>query len=155
MGLIIKDKIKQLMAGYPTVSDKYDVAGAVLGGSKAVKFGDVVNIANGYFESCESTALTGAGDVGGIVVATNVKVPENFPGTIVQVNPGEAFNLLVKGFIAVNLNAGVTEGNIKPNTPVYVTPAGKFTNVSASNFALSNTVFTGVVENGVAEIYIR
>ena len=30
MGLIIKDKIPMFMRGYPTVSDKYDVAGGVL-----------------------------------------------------------------------------------------------------------------------------
>ena len=40
MGLIINNKIKKFMTGYPTVSDKYNVAGAILSGSSAVKFGD-------------------------------------------------------------------------------------------------------------------
>ena len=42
MSLIIKDKIQMLMRGYPTVSDKYDVAGGILEGAEGVKFGDVV-----------------------------------------------------------------------------------------------------------------
>ena len=39
MSLIIKNKIQELMQGYPTISDKYDVAPAVLEGETEVKAG--------------------------------------------------------------------------------------------------------------------
>ena len=39
--LIIKDKIDMLMKGYPTVSDKYNVAGGVLTGNAAAQFGEL------------------------------------------------------------------------------------------------------------------
>lgn len=42
MSLIIKDKIKQLMRGYPTVSDKYNVEGGIIEGTNGVNFGDMV-----------------------------------------------------------------------------------------------------------------
>ena len=42
MSLIIKDKIKQLMRGYPTVSDKYNVEGGIVEGDTPLAFGDMV-----------------------------------------------------------------------------------------------------------------
>lgn len=160
MGLIIKDKIQQLMTGYPTVSDKYGIAGGVLEGDEPVKFGDVVAIGStaGYFTAPAN--ITKAEQIGGFVVATNVKLTENWPGTTVQVNPGEAFNLLVNGFIAVELASNVTIGDIIPNAGVYVTAAGKVCGKSTSDaIALPNATFTGLYEQQgtkyVAEIYVR
>lgn len=159
MGLIIKDKIQQLMVGYPTVSDKYGVAGAILEGSTPVKFGSMVKLGStaGYFTA--PTALT-AETLGGFVVATNVKLAEDWPGNTVQVNPGEAFNLLVNGFIAVELASNVTIGDITPNAPVHVTAAGEVCGKStASAIAVPNATFTGLYEQQgtkyVAEIYVR
>lgn len=160
MGLIIKDKIQQLMTGHPTVSDKYGVAGGILEGSAAVKFGDVVTVGStaGYFKA--ATTIANAEEIGGFVVATNVKLAEDWPGKTVQVNPGEAFNVLVNGFIAVELAANVTIADIVPNAAVYVTPAGKVCGKTTSGaIAVPNATFTGLYETQgttyVAEIYVR
>lgn len=165
--LIIKDKIPMFKVGYPTVSDKYNVSGAVLTGSTPAKFGDLVKFSTtkGYFEK---GALTTVADAAGFVVATNVKLAQDWPGTTVQVNPGEAFNLLVNGFIAVELDSGVTVANIKANAQAYVILAtGKLTTsdnaASDTVVALPNVVFTGLYEDHgtesahkyVAEIYVK
>lgn len=165
--LIIKDKIPMLKIGYPTVSDKYNVAGAVLEGTDPVAFGDLVmfGTTKGYFKKAAS--MSAVSDAAGFVVATNVKLAEGFPGTTVQVNPGEAFNLLVNGFIAVELT-NADPDYILANAQVYVVLAtGKLTtsdNASANTVvALPNCVFTGTYENHgtsaspkyVAEIYVK
>jgi hypothetical protein len=117
------------MKGYPTVSDKYNVAGATLTGATPVQFGELVkkSATKGYFES----AASGVADVyelGGFVLATNVKLAENWPGTTVQVNPGEAFNLFVSGFMAIELDSAATVSEITANSEVCVILAnGKVT----------------------------
>lgn len=169
MGLIIKDKLPMFKIGYPTVSDKYNVSGAILEGATAVKFGQLVQFGDttGYFK-----AITGQitlDKIAGFVLATNVKVAEGFPGTNVQVNPGEAFNLtLPNTYMAVELDAGATEAQVKANATVEVIlTSGKLTTVDkhdgADIVALPGVVFTGMVENHgtalqpklVAEIYIK
>lgn len=159
MGLIIKDRIKKFIKGYPTVSDKYNVAGGTLVGDSPVEFGDVVVLSatKGYFE--KATNITKAADIGGIVVATNVKLNLAWPEGKVQTLPGEAFNLLVSGFIAVELDATAQQSAVLANAQVYVTAAGALTTVSSGNIALPNTVFTGEVETEgeklLAEIYVK
>ena len=169
MGLIINQSIPMLMKGYPTVSDKYNVAGAVLAGSTAVQFGDAVKFSStqGYFEA--AAGATKAANIAGFVIATNVKTPENFPGTTIQVNPGEAFNLsLPNTFMAIELDSAATVAQITPNAQVAIILAtGKCTTadkIAASTIeALPNVVFTGVYENHgtssapkyLAEIYIK
>lgn len=169
MSLIIKDKIKMMMKGYPTVSDKYNVSGAILTGNTPVNFGELVKLSGtkGYFEAI-SGALTDVSEIGGFVLATNVKLAENWPGTTVQVNPGEAFNLLVNGFMAVELDSQATASEVTPNAPVYVILAtGKLTTSDKYEAdeveLLPNVVFTGVYENQgtalapkhIAEIYVK
>ena len=165
MGLIINQKIQELMKGYPTVSDKYNVAPAVLAGSTNVNFGDAVTFSstNGYFEAI-TTSLTDANAVAGFVVATNVKLATGFPGTEPQVKPGEAFNLLVNGFMAIELDSGATLASATANSPVHVILAtGKMTTVDKYNAGtivpLANCVFTGVTElqgtKKIAEIYVK
>lgn len=158
MNLIIKDKIPMFKRGYPTVSDKYNVAGGTLAGATPVNFGDLVKISGtkGYFENAAGAANLQA--IGGFVVATNVKLAENWPGTTVQVNPGEAFNLLIDGFIAIELDAAATEGQIIANAPVEVILAtGKCTTSDKHNAGtidtLPNVVFTGLYEKHGAAIY--
>ena len=169
MGLIIKDKIDMLMKGYPTVSDKYNVAGAVLTGNTAVQFGELVKFSatKGYYE-----AITGAvtlDNIAGFVLATNVKLAEEWPGQKVQVNPGEAFNLALNNtYMAIELDSEATEAQVLPNKQVHVILAtGKLT--TADKFAantivpLDGVVFTGIVENKgtavapklYAEIFIK
>ena len=158
MAMIIKDKLQMLMKGFPTVSDKYNVLPAVLDGTAPVNFGDVVvySTTDGYYT--KPATITAAAEVAGFVVATNVKVPENYPGTVVQVNPGEAFNLLHSGYIAVAVDSGATDANIAAGKKVAVLPNGKITTSgTATAIDLDGVVFTGTKETvgGVklAEIY--
>jgi hypothetical protein len=108
MSLIIKDKIQQLMIGYPTVSDKYNVSGGILAGTDNVYFGDLVKVSGtaGYFE--KAVSLSSVADIAGFVLATNVKLAEGFPGTTPATKPGEAFNLMINGFMAVELDSGAS-----------------------------------------------
>lgn len=165
MGLIINDKIQMLMKGYPTVSDKYNVAGATLTGTIPVNFGDVVKFSSteGYFEA--GTGMTDVSEVAGFVVATNVKLSRTWPGEVAQTYPGEAFNLLVNGFIAVELGSDAVVANIKANAAVAInlTTGALTTSGVASTSDLPNVVFTGTYENHgtndtpryFAEIYVK
>ena len=161
MGLIIKDKLPMLKVGYPTVSDKYNITGGVLAGSTAAKFGDLVKYSStsGYYEAITGTvALT---DIAGFVLATNVKLASTWPDGGVQVEPGEAFNLVLPGsYLAIELDSAATEATIKANAPVYVIAAsGKCTSVVGSNLKLEGVVFTGIYEKHgskiVAEILVK
>ena len=164
-GLIIKDRLPMLKKGYPTMSDKYNVTGGILTGDDMAQFGEVVKLSGttGYFEAVNSSnQLTSASEIGGIIVATNVKLPYEIINNTVAVLPNEAFNLLIDGFIAVELDENATVVNVVANAPVYVTADGTFTDSSSSTFAIS-AVFTGVVENigttaapvYLAEIYVK
>lgn len=157
--LIINDKIRELMKGYPTVSDKYNVAGGVLAGANSVQFGGLVKFSNqnGYFEAINATnVIASVSEIAGFVLATNVKLATEWPGKTVEVLPGEAFNLLINGFMAVELGSGAKTADIKPNAGVYVTAAGAVTTSTDTgklgSAAIPNVVFTGVYENiGTAE----
>ena len=161
MGLIIKDKIPMFKVGYPTVSDKYNVTGGTLTGTKSVHFGDLVKFSTtkGYYEAISATVTIA--DIAGFVLATNVKLANDWPATEVAVNPGEAFNLVLPGsYLAIELDSTAVEANVKANAQVYVIPAtGKCTTVSSSNLALPGVVFTGMVEKHanklVAEILVK
>ena len=159
MAMIIKDKLQMLMKGFPTVSDKYNVLPAVLDGTAPVNFGDVVvySTTDGYYT--KPATITAAAEVAGFVVATNVKVPENYPGATIQVNPGEAFNLLHSGYLAIELDSGAVDANVVAGKGVAVLPSGKITRAGVStSIALTNVTFTGTKEtvNGkrYAEIYM-
>lgn len=154
MGLIIKDKIPMLMKGYPTVSDKYNVAGAELVGATEVNFGDplvwAASVANNEGYAVKSAIGTGvvtaAADFAGFAVATNVKLATEWPGKTVTYKAGEAVNLLVNGYIAVEFDATTTVANIKPNAKVYITSAGVLTLVATNNFDTGYTC-TGIYED--------
>lgn len=163
MGLILKDKIPMFKVGYPTVSDKYNITGGMLAGTTPVKFGDLVKFSTtaGYFEAITGTVTLD--DIAGFTLATNVKVAEDWPATKVQINPGEAFNLVLPGsYLAIELDAGANEAHVKANKPVAVILAtGKCTTEVAASTApaLPGVVFTGLVEKHgdklVAEIYVK
>ncbi len=149
MGLIYgKSGIPKLMVGYPTVSDKFDVGPAVLEGSTAIYPGDVVMFgsASGAYLPASSLAAF-AGKVAGIALATNVKVPTQYPAPKgpVAYQPGEAFNLMVRGFVAVALDADAVLADAKEGAPVYLTSAGKITTVSTNNIA-TPWKFMGITE---------
>lgn len=160
MGLIIKDKIPQFIVGYPTVSDKYNVSGAILEGEKAVAFGDLVTFGDtaGYFKAI-TEALTGVDKVAGFVLGTNVKLNEKYPEGEVQVNPGEAFNLVLPGsYLAIALDDAAVETDIVANKKVGVVLAtGKCTTDQTN--VLEDVVFTGLYEKHgetlVAEVLVK
>lgn len=161
MSMIIKDKIPMFKVGYPTVSDKYNIAGGTLVGETPVNFGDLVKFSatKGYFEAITGTVTLA--DIAGFALATNVKLAEDWPATKVQVNPGEAFNLVLPGsYLAIKLDSTVQENNVKANAQVYcIANTGKCTTEKSSNLVLPGVVFTGLCEKHgedlIAEIYVK
>jgi len=180
MGLIIKDKIAQLKKGYPTVSDKYNVQGGVyVGDGDALHFGDLLAYSGTTGHYVKLAAGDGVADLAGICLATNVKLANKYPGDSnakVETLKGEAFNLLVRGFIAVAISsAALVTAKAMPETtdeekaakkaaikaaneaivtlvttsegaPVYLDANGSFSTDTAG------TVVPGVYFMGVAEI---
>lgn len=166
MGLILKDKISALMKGYPTVSDKYDVKPASLASTSAAgHFGDIVKYNGDGFYTVASTdnTITKATDVAGVLLATNVKLIEDFfegSSMTAITHPGEAFNLCFKGYVALELAAGTDLTTIKDGAQVGLTAAGKATlSTTASTIAMP-WYFTGVTETAtdgtlLAEVEMR
>lgn len=161
MNLIIKDKIPMFMVGYPTMGDKYNITGGILAGSDPVKFGDLVMFADGGYYKKVNNA-TSVNDIAGFVMATNVKLAEGFATNVVQVNPHEAFNLVLGGsWLAVETEEADGD-DIKPNGAVYVDLSnGKLyasTGEGHTN-TLPGVVFTGTYElhgtKVVAEIIVK
>lgn len=150
MGLIIKDKIQALLKGYPTVSDKYNVQGGVLGGDKIAKFGDVLKFTgtDGLYEGAAGIAKVE--EIAGILLATNAKTPHEYPAeNPISVMPGEAVNLMRYGFVAVPVAA---DAEIAPGKGVAITIAtGVLTTADKANastiVAVPGWEFTGVLEN--------
>lgn len=156
MGLIIKNKIAQLKKGYPTVSDKYNVQGGIYEGADPLYFGDLVAFgsATGHYVKLEDDTVA---NIAGINLATNVKLVNKYPGDTenVETVKGEAFNLLVRGFVAVEVavdaegdtptkeEIDATIAAIKEGAPVYVNAEGK---VALSGTALPGAYFMGVAE---------
>lgn len=167
MNLIIKDKIPMFIEGYPTVSDKYDVVGGILEGTSDAQFGQLVKNGTtaGYFKPINATdTISAVTEIVGLILATNVQLASGFPGTEVKVEPGEAFNLFIRGFVAVKLDVGAVVGDVTANAPVYVTTAGKFTTATATEkiaTPVPGVVYTGMHETHeggtdlFAEIYVR
>lgn len=153
MSLIIKDKIKQLMRGYPTVSDKYNVEGGIVEGDTPLAFGDMVAYGSttGYYK--KATALTSIDEFAGFVLATNVKLEDIWCGENKGpvTYPGEAFNLFMNGFIALSLKSDATVAQIKNGAKVAVVLASAEL-TTADKLAASTIVelpgyeFTGIYE---------
>lgn len=153
MSLIIKDKIKQLMRGYPTVSDKYNVEGGIIEGTNGVNFGDMVVYGSktGYYK--KATALTSINEFAGFVLATNVKLEDTWCGENKDpvTYPGEAFNLFMNGFIAIALESDATLAQIKNGAKVAVVLATA--DVTTADKIAKDTIvelpgyeFTGIYE---------
>lgn len=153
MSLIIKDKIKQLMRGYPTVSDKYNVEGGIVEGDTPLAFGDMVAYGSttGYYK--KATALKSVDEIAGFVLATNVKLEDTWCGENKGpvTYPGEAFNLFMNGFIALSLKSDATAAQIKNGAKVAVVLASAEL-TTADKLAASTIVelpgyeFTGIYE---------
>lgn len=152
MSLIIKDKIPMFLKGYPTISDKYNIGGGILQGDTAVQFGELVKYSatTGYYEAIKATVTLA--DIAGFAVATNVKLAEGFADNEVQINPTEPFNVLINGYIAIELTDAVV-ANIEPNkaVAVFLNTAAKYGKLTTSGVSgatdLPGVVFTGLYEN--------
>ena len=160
MSLIIGKKINMLKLGYPTVSDKYDVAGATLTGETKVAFGAPVSWDSSTGEGAYVKAFTSTDTLAGFVVATNVKVPTTYPAEDNPVVlPGESLNLLVKGYVAVKCNASISTASIQPFAKLSLNAAGEVIAYSDSAAKQVNGYFTGVWEKQgsdiIAEIYVE
>lgn len=147
MSLIIKNKIQELMQGYPTISDKYDVAPAVLEGETAVMAGEPVTLGStaGRYKACSAAADV----VAGFILATNVKLPDTYPASTQKQTyvSGDAFNLMFKGFLAVPVDAGATDGDIANGKAVAMLANGKLTTTgTASATDIPGAYFTGCKE---------
>lgn len=160
MGLIKGSAgIQKLLLGYPTVSDKYEVAPATLGGSANAQNGDIM-----VYTSTESVyerladKASGSVEVAGVLLATNVKTPSVYPANTESVAtiPGEAFNLMKKGFIAL---ACADSSAPAPGSAVYYNPTSKKVSASSSSTkALTGWQFTGIWEahgsDYIAEVHV-
>lgn len=157
MGLILKDKLNELMCGYPTVSDKYNVRGATLSTASATGyFGDIVKFGkDGYFTVASATnTISAASEVAGVLAATNVKLVTDFGAGYsakAATKPGEAFNLMVSGYVAlpVDIPAESTAqkvlATIKEGADAKLTAAGKVTAKSDTSGAIDmGWKFTGI-----------
>jgi len=161
MGLIIKEKLPMFIVGFPTVGDKYNITGGLLSGTSPVKFGDLVMFdGSGYFKKVASASSVA--DIAGFVLGTNVKVAEGFATNVVQVNPGEAFNLVLPGsYLAVEVAGASALSDISPRAQVYVKLADGTLDTAANTgiVALPGVEFTGACElhgsTVVAEIYVK
>lgn len=152
MSLILKDKIPYLMKGYPTVSDKYDVRGATLSStSEEGHFGDVVKFnGDGFFTIASTTnTIAKATDVAGVLLATNVKlITDFFNGSSMNVatKSGEAFNLMTKGFVALEVKSGTDLTTLKEGLQVGLTTDGKVELTTATGAVAMPWYFTGITE---------
>lgn len=129
MGLILKNKLPELMQGYPTISDKYDVAPASVASTQVgeILAGQAVALTTAAGVYTAVDASTTIGQIAGFVLATNVKVPGTYPApaTTQAYTAGQAFNLMIKGFIAVPVKLGDAE-TISNGDAVYIMIGGDF-----------------------------
>ena len=154
MGLIIKDKIQSLMVGYPTTSDKYDVEGGLA--NETLRFGDLVVAESvGVYKKVDATK------VDGIVLATNVKLNTSYPADAegpVTVK-GEAFNVLIKGRVAVALDSDATASAIVKGADAKLSAAHKLSTTGTAIAGNVSIKFTGFYEMQgttiVAEVEVK
>ena len=155
MGLIIKRNIQKLMAGFPTVSDKYNVQGGIVSPDSDpvlpgfALFSVFGNAPGEYFANIKGDAAS----LAGIALATNVKTPRNYPagaGYYAPFMPGEAVNCMIEGYVAVVTDMDVqlfTEGSLTDGLPVYVNEDGAFApDDSSSGYLIPGARFTGIAE---------
>lgn len=148
MGLIVKKSLKKLLAGYPTVSDKYGVQGGILGGATAAHYGDLLVFGANQGEYNVAAAGATPADIAGIALATNIKLVRQFPGGSNAVNAtfevGEAINVCINGYIAVPVVvADITD--LVEGAPVYLDSNAKLTEASTGT-QIPGWTFTGVYE---------
>ena len=141
MGMIIGRKLPQLKKGYLTVSDKYDVEGAIAAADLVDGMAVVIDSVNA---NTYKPAAANATDVAGFVLATNVKIDETqWPaGETLTTKAGQVFNLMTKGFIAVEVDPSVV-ADVKNGVSVVAKDNGTFTTTGTP---INGAKYTGVTE---------
>lgn len=175
MSMILNTKLPQLMRGYPTVSDKYNVRGATLSvDSGEGHFGDVVLIdddKDGYFVVADSTHAATATNVAGVLLATNVKlVTDFFGGSTAKAvtRPRETFNLMLEGYVALPVKVTAESGEptlddikaalaeIKEGDDAKITTDGKVAKDGTVDLGWKFTGITEISDDGepLAEVIV-
>ena len=111
MSMIIKDRIPALKRGYPTVSDKYNVAGGIIRSTNGVQIGKLVKYTDTLGTYTEATLLNSVDEIAGILLAVNVKLNRIWPDAGTRPTTyynGDTFDLFVDGFIAVELDDSIS-----------------------------------------------
>ena len=142
------------MVGYPTTSDKYDVEGGLA--NETLRFGDLVVAESvGVYKKVDATK------VDGIVLATNVKLNTTYPADAegpVTVK-GEAFNVLIKGRVAVALDSDATASAVVKGADAKLSAAHKLSTTGTAIAGNVSIKFTGFYEMQgttiVAEVEVK
>ena len=142
------------MVGYPTTSDKYDVEGGLA--NETLRFGDLVGAESvGVYKKVDATK------VDGIVLATNVKLNTSYPADAegpVTVK-GEAFNVLIKGRVAVALDSDATKEAVVKGADAKLSTAHKLSTTGTAIAGNVSIKFTGFYEMQgttiVAEVEVK
>ena len=142
------------MVGYPTTSDKYDVEGGLA--NETLRFGDLVVAESvGVYKKVDATK------VDGIVLATNVKLNTTYPADAegpVTVK-GEAFNVLIKGRVAVALDSDATASAVVKGADAKLSTAHKLSTTGTAIAGNVSIKFTGFYEMQgttiVAEVEVK
>lgn len=145
MGMILgATGFKKFKVGYPTRSDKYNVAGGVL--DTEGRFGDllVYGETTGHYEVV--TSISDVAEVAGVLLATNVKLASE-PTHEVITEPGEGINFLLDGYVALALDNGATAAKITEGSRVAINfSTCKLTTSDKSSNILPGFYFTGYYE---------
>ena len=142
------------MVGYPTTSDKYDVEGGLA--NETLRFGDLVVAESvGVYKKVDATK------VDGIVLATNVKLNTAYPADAegpVTVK-GEAFNVLIRGRVAVALDSDATASALVKGADAKLSTAHKLSTTGTAIAGNVSIKFTGFYEMQgttiVAEVEVK
>ena len=160
MSLIYGSNVPKLQLGYQTEVNNKGVKGGTIAGNTPVPFGAVVAYGNetGFYTAV--TNQTSGGAIAGFALGTLISVPSDYPASdATSYKPGQAFNLMVKGSLAVEIAniAGVTNvSNIVEGADLYVhlTDGNLTTYVNAAdttnypNYAkVEGAKFTGIYED--------
>lgn len=159
MSLVYGSNVPKLQLGYQTEVNNKGVKGGIIAGNTAVPFGSVVAYGNdtGFYTAVANQTSVGA--IAGFVLGTLITVPGTYPASdVTAYQPGSAFNLMVKGSIAVELAniASTNVSNIVEDADLYVrlTDGALTTYVNTAdttnyaNYAkLEGAKFTGIYED--------
>lgn len=144
MGMIINRALPKLKKGYPTSTDKYSVRGATLNAETGVVHGGDLIEYVGDESFKKVTATTNVEDIAGVCLSSLTRVVNGLTGDgIASWGAGDTIDLVVGGFIAIEVDESVDLSTIKENGKVYF-DEGKI--LATGTDAIENWRFTGVTD---------